>query len=573
MKVIRLLAVLAVVLASGVLALSAGASPVAAPMAGPCGSGDTYDPACDVDHNGTIDITDIQLAAGHWGHTGTFTSDNDHEHLDQVWSRSRVPLKIQSNFDGTGGSRPAALVLTNTRTGLPGHGMWVESVNGVGVNVNAAGTGVYVNAAVNDGVYVCATGSASGCTASAENNGVEVGNAEGNGVFVKAAGNDGVVVSAAGDDGVYVNTATDDGLSVGSVGGDGLQVAFANSGHGVNVLNASNAGVFVDSAAGDGLRVCTTGSATSCTASSDNNGIEIGSAQHDGVRVSSAGDDGIYINSAADVGVYVCRTGSATSCSPSTYHNGVEVGNAQDDGFHVVNAGKYGLYVNDSGYGAIHVAGTSGDGVDISADDYGVVVSSAGLDGLKVLSAANDGIDVTGSNLAGYFNGSIQVTGGCIGCTLTAFAVNAGDRPLAPGELVALAGLREGGVDGTPVLMEVRPAGDDGAVVGVVQSRAELVAEGDPRPGEMGLRLAPREGTADPGEYVVVAYSGLIQVRANGPIAAGSRLATGADGLARALRIVSVDGVELAENVPIVGVALEGLDSGQGLVWTLVDLH
>ncbi len=250
MKVMRLLAVLAVVLASGVLALSAGASTTSAPAAGPCAPGTSYDPACDVDHNGVIDITDIQLTAGHWDQSGPWTSDNDHEHLDQVWSRSRVPLKIQSNFDGTGGSRPAALVLTNTRTGLPGHGLWVDSVNGNGVIVNSAGTGVYVNTAANDGVYVCTTGSAVGCTASTENNGVEVGNAEGNGVFVKNAGNDGVVVDAAADSGVVINSAGGNGLDLFSAGGDG-----------VRVLNAGGDGVHVTLAQGDGVDA-TTGSLT-----------------------------------------------------------------------------------------------------------------------------------------------------------------------------------------------------------------------------------------------------------------------------------------------------------------------
>jgi hypothetical protein len=44
----------------------------AAPQAGPCAPGTAYDPACDVDHNGTVDIYDIQLTAGHWGQTGTY---------------------------------------------------------------------------------------------------------------------------------------------------------------------------------------------------------------------------------------------------------------------------------------------------------------------------------------------------------------------------------------------------------------------------------------------------------------------------------------------------------------------
>ncbi len=50
------------------LSVAAGA----APQAGPCAPGTAYDPACDVDHNGAIDVTDIQLTAGHWGQTGTY---------------------------------------------------------------------------------------------------------------------------------------------------------------------------------------------------------------------------------------------------------------------------------------------------------------------------------------------------------------------------------------------------------------------------------------------------------------------------------------------------------------------
>ena len=33
----------------------------AAPLVGPCAAGAAYDPACDVDHDGDVDIYDIQL--------------------------------------------------------------------------------------------------------------------------------------------------------------------------------------------------------------------------------------------------------------------------------------------------------------------------------------------------------------------------------------------------------------------------------------------------------------------------------------------------------------------------------
>lgn len=47
----------------------------AAPAAGPCVAGGVYNAACDVDHDGDVDILDVQLTAGHWNQTGTFTGD------------------------------------------------------------------------------------------------------------------------------------------------------------------------------------------------------------------------------------------------------------------------------------------------------------------------------------------------------------------------------------------------------------------------------------------------------------------------------------------------------------------
>jgi len=66
MKVARFLAVL---LALFVIAAIPSA---AAPLVGPCAAGGGYDPACDVDHDGDIDIYDIQLTASHWAQTGTY---------------------------------------------------------------------------------------------------------------------------------------------------------------------------------------------------------------------------------------------------------------------------------------------------------------------------------------------------------------------------------------------------------------------------------------------------------------------------------------------------------------------
>lgn len=64
---------LALLFVLGALALLPFAT--AASAAAPCVAGGVYDPACDVDHDNDVDIVDVQLTAGHWNQTGTYTAD------------------------------------------------------------------------------------------------------------------------------------------------------------------------------------------------------------------------------------------------------------------------------------------------------------------------------------------------------------------------------------------------------------------------------------------------------------------------------------------------------------------
>lgn len=141
-----------------------------APAAGPCMAAAVYDPACDVDHDGDVDVLDVQLTAGHWGQTGVWTGDNAHDHLGQTWTGNNNPLAIQGSFGATGW---APLVLSNSAVGGDGlhvlsaagdgvqvtsanyAGFYVESTNGVGFQVNSAGTyGVATSNTAYDGVRV-----------------------------------------------------------------------------------------------------------------------------------------------------------------------------------------------------------------------------------------------------------------------------------------------------------------------------------------------------------------------------------------------------------------------------------
>ena len=70
--------------------------------------------------------------------------------------------------------------------------------------------------------------------------------------------------------------------------------------------------------------------------------------------------------------------------------------------------------------------------------------------------------------------------------------------------------------------------------------------------------LAPGEGPAEPGEYLVVIIYGPAKVKASaigatGSITPGTRLAVDEGGLVRALQTVEVEGVQLAEDAPTIG--------------------
>lgn len=355
-------------------------------------------------------------------------------------------------------------------------------------------------------------------------------------------------------------------------------------------------------------------------------GLRIFDASLDGLFIDRAGRDGVHVGDTVDDGFFVCNAGGLLlNCIPSTSRNGVEVGIAAESGLRVTYAGtngvevitantngikidnahvgvsinnptKYGLYVADVITSGVWIENADYDGLVINSTLYGngVLVDNAALngvavrdstnafwtrfptaDGLYVQSAGFNGVDVTGGNLAGYFGGAVQVTGGCTGCLLANFGVNTGPTPLEPGDVVVLTGSQISRVDSTPLLLEVARAEGEGAVVGVVMGRAEAVTVEHPRENEIGRRLIPREGTAEAGDYVTIVTSGLAPVRLDGlssPLTIGQRLTAAANGAARPLQTVEVDGVSLNESAPILGIALETADTdNDGLIWVMVN--
>ena len=150
-------------------------------------------------------------------------------------------------------------------------------------------------------------------------------------------------------------------------------------------------------------------------------------------------------------------------------------------------------------------------------------------------------------------------------------AVNTGDETLETGDVVAAEGVHPPLTpEGQPVL-SVRPA--TSGAIGVVVGRAVL--DENVNEGETSVSVEASEGSVAPGDYLFIVTSGLAQVRVDTlaqPIAAGQRLiAAESGGLARAQRTVTIDGIELAEAAPVIGIALEAQEAGQELIWMYVN--
>jgi hypothetical protein len=273
-----------------------------------------------------------------------------------------------------------------------------------------------------------------------------------------------------------------------------------------------------------------------------------------GLRVSSAINHGVVVRNPGEIGVRVESTGD----------DGVWIYEAAFSGVHVASAGRDGVLVQYAGDNGIQVGlpdqDTTSDGVEVNnPDDEGVDVDGAG----------NNGIGITNStdwDILAY--GDVRILGAC-NCKTAAFGQNVGATALEPGDIVAVRGVAHPELGQAPVVVEVSQAAGSDGIIGVVAGRAELDKASD-EPG-----LVPREGPAQPGDYVNIITGGLAQVKASAltaPIQEGARLTAAAEtGYARPVKTVAVQGVQIAENTPILGVALESLEAGQDAIWVLVN--
>jgi hypothetical protein len=128
----------------------------------------------------------------------------------------------------------------------------------------------------------------------------------------------------------------------------------------------------------------------------------------------------------------------------------------------------------------------------------------------------------------------------------------------------------------TPMpLVRLADATTFNGVIGVVESRMVYeVAPGKEAEGEMSLHSA--EGAAQPGEYVSLVIYGVAQIKIdpNTSFTAGERLtASDQAGRARPLQKQEINGMQVVEGAPVIGIALQAPIEGQDTIPVFVTLR
>ena len=213
----------------------------------PCAFGAAYDPACDVDQDGDIDVLDIQLTAGHWNQTGAWTGGGDgwllsgnagtNPTTNYIGTTDGQPLVMQpvGGNVGIGTRTPGARFNVVGTSWFQGDSTPLPAAAGKGIAIGFTGEQGYIygfdyatwthkNLIVQHAGGKVVIGSSTPAAAKltvvapADETGIRVGTAGIDGIQVISAAYDGVWVSSAGHSGVRVEWAGDWGVLVGSAG-------------------------------------------------------------------------------------------------------------------------------------------------------------------------------------------------------------------------------------------------------------------------------------------------------------------------------------------------------------------
>ncbi len=302
-----------------------------------------------------------------------------------------------------------------------------------------------------------------------------------------------------------------------------------------------------------------------------------GNSPSNGLAVSNyGGGDGIdaysystRTNWAAVYAYDLAASGDGTGVYGASYYgSGVQAYSQHNDGLEVSS--------DTTWASALYAHSTNGNGVwAVSTNKIGVYATTANTTtNVAALEAYNSGTPsggyggkMTAKNYRGGFIGTLNyawygavidgglymTNGGCTGCTLAYIGQNNSDDAVVPGDLVAVAGVEVDTATNQPV-MQVRLATDaSDPVIGVVVS-------GTSGPGSQTSPDKIPNSKIMPGEYMLIAVSGLVQARvANNMVVVGDQLSPG------------VSGATVAADASNSVARVMSEPDENGLAWVLVD--
>lgn len=571
---------------AGMLLTLAALPAGAAPRAGPCVPGITYDSGCDVDHDGDVDIVDIGLIAGHFGRSGTWVGGT-------TWSLTGNAATVPGpNFLGTTDNQAVHIRVNNTRalliqptaSGSPnivaGYALNDVSSNVVGATISGGGgpTNVTTNhVGDNFGVVV---GGASNRAGDYDGVPTDAQYAVVTGGGANTATSQGATVSGGDDNDATGNQATVRGGRENWASAERSTVAggYNNTATGVN---ASIGGGALHFASGDNARIA--GGSDNTTAG-QNPTVGGGLANEATATGSSVGGGS---GNWAYAGSYGTIPGGSTNTASGAYSLAIGYRAKATSQGSLVWADPSGTDFTSTGTNTLRVRSTGGSEFDANNGSYGMSVNNAGTgNGLQTYASTSEGTNwaalfasnggtspglyaISGGTYAAYFADPISVNGGCTGCDLLVIAINASAEVIQPSDVVAAAGMHSPlAGSGTPVL-RIRAADARGAL-GVADRRLAITRS--QHAGQAFDSPQAIDGAIQPGDYLLVVAQGLAQVRvASGEsFSPGQRLTVAeAAGRARAVRDVEPRGFD----TPIVGIALDAPNPTTGLVPVLVTAH
>lgn len=249
---------------------------------------------------------------------------------------------------------------------------------------------------------------------------------------------------------------------------------------------------------------------------------------------------------------------------------GVRLAVPNAGGLRVGPAADYSLVIeNTTAPDGIRVLDTGDDAIQIGSPpnvaNYGVYIPSPGV--------STYGIWSNTSNASGewalYSVDNVQA-GNVFAFGATQIARVGGDRPLVAGDVVAAAGFSASVPGAHEFIPTVLPAAapDRLGVIGVVRGRMGLVARSG-KEGDDAYALESIAGEAVPGDFVALTVRGVTAARIDRgeAVEVGQRLTVAeSDGTTRPLRTRILEGMEVTEGTPVIGVAVGTIDDKTGLV-------